>query len=506
MNPLDGEPSQTGIVSTVDTPGTAVDVAAFNDMVIVANVDGGVSVFNVFNRMNPVAIAQIDTPGRASRVALSGNWVAVVDDFAGLAIIDISDPPGSRIIFQISSAVLGGTPTSVATRGGIAYVGVGAGNLATVNMETGTVLDFIDVDEAKKEKIRDLFVTGDHLYILTDSELKIFFLSPLVTGPAVDSAESPFDARIGPNIRLFVGGNVAYAVHARGINTFDVSTPETIQPIKITHSAQLGWRHVVLNGSGHGIAALGANRFLDGRIDVSLYNFRDPADTENFISSFPTPGRARALSIFNGLVYVADHGKGLQVINYLGNNNDNAPPSVSLTASFPLITSDEGLISGIAEEGKLVRMTALVNDDVQVRNVEFNLDGNKVATDGNFPFEFFFTIPRQIDQRSFRLSVRASDTIGNATITDEIVITLVEDATPPRIIRVTPSQGSLLGNLRSISAFFSEPIDASSLTLESFVLVEVGEDGIFDTSDDRSIQDGTIEWREEILGLPPPHK
>ena len=43
----------------------------------------------------------------------------------------------------------------------------------------------------------------------------------------------------------------------------------------------------------------------------------------------------------------------------------------------------------LAEEGKLVRTTALVSDDVQVRNVEFYLDGALVATEGGFPFDYY---------------------------------------------------------------------------------------------------------------------
>ena len=37
---------------------------------------------------------------------------------------------------------------------------------------------------------------------------------------------------------------------------------------------------------------------------------------ENFETRFPTPGNAGAVSIYNGLAYVADGTKGLQVVNY----------------------------------------------------------------------------------------------------------------------------------------------------------------------------------------------
>ena len=49
--------------------------------------------------------------------------------------------------------------------------------------------------------------------------------------------------------------------------------------------------------------------------------------------------------------------------------------------------------AGQAEEGQLVRVSALVSDDVQARNVEFSLDGVRVLTDGSFPFEHRFVTP-----------------------------------------------------------------------------------------------------------------
>lgn len=84
LDPLEGTPSRTGIIATADTPGTAVDIDAFNDVVVVADSNSGVLVFNVFNRMNPVAIDGVDTPGTAQRVAFSGDFIAVADGSSGL--------------------------------------------------------------------------------------------------------------------------------------------------------------------------------------------------------------------------------------------------------------------------------------------------------------------------------------------------------------------------------------------------------------------------------------
>ena len=66
---------------------------------------------------------------------------------------------------------------------------------------------------------------------------------------------------------------------------------------------------------------------------------------------------------------------------------------VVIAGYTPTIQLRTGFSGDLAEEGKLARLTAEVGDDVQVRNVEFYVDGVKVATDGNFPFEHRFVTP-----------------------------------------------------------------------------------------------------------------
>ena len=52
-DPLDGLSAATGIIASAPTVGPALDLAAFNNLVVVAEGAGGVGVFNVFNGMSP---------------------------------------------------------------------------------------------------------------------------------------------------------------------------------------------------------------------------------------------------------------------------------------------------------------------------------------------------------------------------------------------------------------------------------------------------------------------
>lgn len=483
-DPLDGLPARTGLIATADTPGTAVDVCAVNDMAAVADSDHGVAVFNVFNGMNPLLIAQVDTPGSAERVSCTGTFVVVADGDAGLAIVDISDPPAARVTQQVH---LPASARAVVASGGVAYVGLESGKLVAVDLASGAVLTDLNTGDA----VHDITMEGDIVFVLLANELQAYSTLPdfEFLGRATPSA---FQAEgITGRKRVFVGGGIAYITSFPGFDTFDVSDPKSMRHIgSPAMPAPNSFKQIVANGSGLGIAAVGINPRDDGTHDVFLYNIADPANTGAFVTQFATPGLTRAVSIFNGIAYAADGTFGLQVINYLAADVRGVPPAIAIATS---------LFNGLAEDGQFFRVTAHVTDDVQVRNVEFYIDGAKVATDGNFPFEQRLRAPSLRDKATFVLRARASDTGGNATFSDALTFRLVADATPPRVRRTTPGDGAVSASLDTVAAFFSESIDPATLTPASFSLTWSGPDGQLDTQDDAPVT-ATLQYRDDVHG------
>jgi hypothetical protein len=485
LDPLSNLAVRTGILASADTPGKAVDVCALNDITVVADSNAGITLFSIVNGLNPTRIAQVDTPGNASSVAFSGNLIAVGDETAGLAIVDASDPPAARIIYQIN---LGSSVRAVAASSGIAYAGLASGQIVSVDMASGTVLERLQVPAA----IQDLAIGGDALYALTVGTL---YALPL-NGDALHvsgSASSPGSIGAGGRrLRLFVGSGFLYATHTSGYNTFRLTDP--FQPVLILArtTAQAGWKQIVANGSGLGMAAVDPNSVDSGAHDVSLYNLGPTGTNNQFITTFPTPGLAAAVCIYNGLAYIADSLSGLQVINYIAYDALGIPPAISLSASFPLSPA-------VAEEGKSVRITANVTDDVQVRNVEFYVDGVRVAIDGNFPFEHHFVTPLIASTKTnFTVRARVSDTGGNSTWSQEIVVALVPDATPPNVTQVFPIAGAILGQNDLLAAYFNELIAADTLNGATFQLRSAGPDGRLDTPDDAFVTGGTISYRDDL--------
>jgi hypothetical protein len=460
-------PASIGIIAATDTPGTAVDVCAINDLAVVANREAGVSVLNVAGQ-NPIRIAEVDTPGTALRVACFGNLIAVADGPAGLAIVDITDPPAARIIHQVN---LGSPAQAVTAAGGLAYAGLANGELVTVDLASGFVLSRRQLGAS----VQDLAFSGDHLLAVTSGALLV--LNPYELDVPTLGSVSTSGAR-----RMVAGDGMAYVTIGDGFRVFSIAASGVPALVRQNRPGQNSWQHIVANGSGLGIAATRAS--FTGSHQIELYNLPAPDQPPQFTTQINTPGDATAISIYNGRAYAADGASGLQVINYLAYDSGTNPPNIALSTSFALNTPT----NGVAEEGKLVRVTASVTDDVQVRNVEFYMDGARVVTDGNFPFEHRFVTPRlSVSKTNFTVRAKATDTGGNFAWSDEVLVTLVLDFTPPRVLRTDPATNSIVSITNppsAVFAYFNEPMDQATLNVSSFYAVFAGADNRLGTADD----------------------
>ncbi|MGE3165385.1 MAG: Ig-like domain-containing protein [Planctomycetota bacterium] len=487
-DPTDGQPVQTGILASVGMPGPAVDVSVLDDLLVVAH-ENGLTAMTVFTGLNPAIVATVSTPGVVTRVASSGRTVAAAAGSTGLLILDFSSPPIATVTHVVPPAgfpatALGfGSVLCVASAANFAYVGLSNGLVAAVDLVSGFVLSSTDLGAV----VNDLGIEGDVLYAVTTNQLRAIPLDPtnLVPAGAVTSTVT------GSFSRIFVGGGVAYGVHNRGFNAFGLVNPTAPTLLRATSTAQLGWRDLAVDGAAIGIGAVGATF---GSENLSLYDVADMATaaanlSDRFLTTLMTPGSTRAVEIANGVAYVADHASGLQVVNYLAADNLGVPPTVALAGNFDLMT---------AEEGKRVRVSAVVTDDIAVRSVEFFIDGESMD-DPTFPFEHYFVTPLLTEQPSFTLRARAFDTGGNFTFTDEVTVTLTPDVSLPVVVNTLPN-GGVVGGVASVVALISEPLDPSTVNSGTFTILAAGPDNLLGTGDESPVLASSVEFRGDILG------
>ncbi|MGE4181468.1 MAG: Ig-like domain-containing protein [Limisphaerales bacterium] len=438
-DPLDGLPARTGVLSSADTPGTAVDVCAINNVAILADSDAGVAVFNVFNALEPVRIAQVDTPGNCVAVACSGSLIAAADADAGLAIIDISDPPAARIVRQLAPVLLGGGRVdTVATAADLGFVGTSLGHVLAVELATGAVLQRLSFPGA----VRDLAVEGTTLYVFEGNRVHAI---PFGTG-IMRSVGSPVVILewvdfIANRQRIFAGGERVYVGTGSGYATVDVSDPMDLRVLGSATSQQFGWAQVVPNGAGLGLGAVSVNRSFDG--DVYVNELSNPGQT-GFLTLHETPGSAMALAIFNGLAYVADREAGLTVVNYQAADVGGVAPTIAITSSLGESTE--------VTAGAFVVLQARVADDSrQVRHVEFQVNGERIAVDGNFPFEIVYRVPRSMVSSNLTFSATVFDTGGNSATGAGGSVRVLPDVEAPIVSIDRPAELQRFGQFDDVA-------------------------------------------------------
>ncbi len=373
-NPLDGVGLPVGVVSATPTPGAAYDVAAGNNLAVLA-CTGGVAVFDVSNPQSPLQVAVI--PGNSSAVALRGS-AALAAFGDGVRLIDLSTPASPKVLWLrgdlagAQAVAFGGTET---------FVAKGA-DLFRIDLVTGNNLGIL-----RSDGIESLITRGDLVYLLAPGKLTVCRAGELFD--VIRTLAAPGDGGAGGRPRrLFLEGQLLYAQHNFGFNVFDLTDPTAPLLANNVETPQAGWRQIVSTGTGLALAAVGPNSTADGPHDVSLYRLITGGTIAEFVSTFVTPGEAYAVAIAGGRGYVADGASGLTVVNFLAPDLAGIPPSVGFSV-------DSNSTPPRVEGGTVARIAAIAKDDIAVRQVEFLIDGSIVAQDDNHPFEIFHRIPRR---------------------------------------------------------------------------------------------------------------
>ncbi|MBL9171061.1 MAG: Ig-like domain-containing protein [Verrucomicrobiales bacterium] len=472
--PLGEDPGEPGALGGAATSGYAWDVCVEGDRALLAAGAAGLEVFNVFETMPPVRIAQLKLGGEATAVACLGRNAIVAVRGAGLAMVDLEGPsaPSLRALTPTGAEVSG-----VAMSGGLAAAALEDGSLLLLDSATGTVIQKLELGYP----LDDVLVSGRYVYVLGRSgedalvsavEVRDGFA--FVSGSASSKGSRGAGGR---RLRLVSGSDRLLVIHTAGFSIIDLTNPGQPSVEAQVLTGQFGWRHAAMLGENL-FAAADPVSTDDGAHDVQIYRFEPGGTTVSFDQQIPTPGSAEAVAIRQGLGYVADGASGLQVVRFQDADRAGRPPLVSW-ASPP--------VESRVEEAKMFVQAVLATDDVGVSRVEFLLDGTLVATDASPPFELKLLTPRRaLGREIIRLRARAIDTGGNVTVSDELALELTADASAPVAMSLTPPPGVEVANeaVRSIQVVFNEPIEASSLPAGSLRLFFAGSDATLGTADD----------------------
>ena len=459
----------TGVVGALPLPGAANELTLWNGgaaggqiLAALALGGGGLGIVDVTRPSNPVQVGQLALPGDALDVAVDPvlGVAVVAAQSGGLHVVDVSDPGAPKLIRTLHMSA-----PQVEIIAGVAYFSVGS-QLWTLDLASLELLQQLPLGGAA---ITGLGCEGQFLYTMDANR----------TLRVLDLAGGDLQPRGWLNLthgggRIFVGGGVAFVAGgggAAGFITVNVTNPDALLILGGTPLPNIQGAAVAANGSG---LAVSVGTVIAPAPSLDVLDVSNLANTGNIRGSYRLPGSPRAVTLAGGIAYVACGEAGLRVVNYSSPDFQRMAPTLALQTDF----SRTSLTNGHVEGGQLTRAVAQVTDDVQVRGVEFYVDGALAINDLTFPFEYRFLAPSLSPLKTnFTLRARALDTGGNATWSEEILVDLDPDFTGPLVRRVTPVPNAIVGTTDRVTAWFNEPLDPASLTTNTFQLFAYGTNG-----------------------------
>ena len=481
-----GKPTlPSGISASVDLKGASnavVVTSAAGEVgqltAYVATGAAGLAIIDVSQISKPAVLAQLALPGIATGIAVDStrSIAAVADGAAGLALVDVSAPAAPKLAQLVA---LPGSATAVALQDGIAYVAAGNG-VTAIDIATGEIRATLDL----KGGTLTALVFGTSALFTLDSNRTVRAIT--ITGDVLTARGSITLAAAASSLTV-AGSTVyigAYTNFAGGFSTVDGSKPDALALLSGVDANNLGGGAMALNGSGLALAvsplAGPRGQPVNG---LDIIDVTDPTDTSKFVTRITLPATPRDVAIANGIAFVADGTAGLQVVNYLGFDTKGVAPKI--TIALDAADADTAKPGIQVVEGSTVRISPAVTDDVQVRNVELLVNGQVVANDPSYPFDFSVAVPSIAKGgTTVTIQARATDTGGNATLSAATTLDVVPDTFPPMVVATSVADGAKIFFVRSLQITFSEPIDPARLATSGITLATKGPDGTFGTADD----------------------
>lgn len=445
-NPLGNEPLLSGVIASLSFPAESQAIATINGMAFVATGSHGLGIVDTSQPERPIILGQIDLPDFATDVAIDEqNQLAFISTTSALQVVSYADPMDPKLLRTIAE------PTqSVITYGELAIIANG-NKLIVVDPNTAEVVSNLTFAGFGNTKIAR---EGTTIYAFTagsDILTSIDIVDP--TAPTVvGSVSIPV---VQSTAGLYASKDVVW-IAGGGLVSVDVGDPSNMQLIS-DRDQLFQSSAIALNGSGLGLVA------TDTDARLSVYDVRDPSNTNNFSSSFALSGTARDVAISRGIAY-SIAGNRIEVVNYAASDRNRIAPTVNVEAlAFDVDASTPG---NQIIDGARVAIRANVTDDTQIRQVEFLINDQVVYTDIAFPFDPILTL----NSGTNVIRARAMDTVGNISLSEPLTIASVPDTFAPEVVRTSPRSNAILNSRSTVTIEFSERMDAQSLTPNSFRL------------------------------------
>lgn len=348
----------------------ARDVFVRGDYAYLAAGMEGLRILDVSDALHPVEVGSYKTDegtlGQVESVQVAGDHAYLVTNLSGIRILDVSDPAAP---VEVGAYRPGGSVQALKLAGDYAYVvwhscmDRCADRLRIVDISDPASPVEVSVygrsfeggRYATGDRINDVTVLGDHVYVFLPGEMRVLDVSDPAAPVEVDTYEKT-------GYEVLVWGDYAYTYDDKQVRVVDISNPELVVEVgtyDVPHSIvdvsrAGGYLYVATekddvyildlaipsSPSQAGIYSAPGNREVDGAAEKGSYvylaagsaglqivDISDPAAPEK-AGVYGAPASVMGLALAEGYAYAADRYNGLRVLDLA------ASPPIPVEVSF----------------------------------------------------------------------------------------------------------------------------------------------------------------------------
>lgn len=284
-------------VGSIDTSGTARDIAIVGEIAYIADDNAGLQIIDVSDQSTPVLLATYDTPNNSYGIFATGQTAYIADGGSGLQIVDAGTPSSPNFVGSYNTPNWAWDVTVV---GVTAYVADGNAGLQILDISDPTSPSLLGAFDTSGTA-RGVMVVGSTAYIADGtSGLVMIDVSNPISPNFLGSYDTPGTAR-----GLNIDGTTAYVADDNmGLQIIDVSDP--------TSPFLLGSFDTI--GAAFGVSVVGTTAY----VAESSAGFQAIDVTDPFLpielAVFDTAGFTNEIAISGESAFLADGGSGMHII------------------------------------------------------------------------------------------------------------------------------------------------------------------------------------------------
>lgn len=275
------------LISSIQTPGHALDVSIEGEYAFIADNYAGLTVVDIADPLHPAIVATLPTPLPNSLLEVRDSRAYIGDGEAGLVIADVTDPLAPVILSALNTPDI---PLDLAVSANVVYLADRIGGLLLIDV-SDPAAPYIVGTYHPAAWLGAVAVSGHFAFVQTTVGFQVIDVS----SPQSPSLVAALPEIVGDGLSLN-GPYVYVATAYSGLTVIHVSDPLAPRVVGRVPTAAL----VTDIEFSNGVAYLAENS-----TGIEVFDISNP---ENPVrdGSYNTPGWATGIAFHRGEVYVAD--------------------------------------------------------------------------------------------------------------------------------------------------------------------------------------------------------